>query len=307
MMQIGLVTGSAVRAAWLGSLLLLAACVLALARAAGAQEPAVPALQAHVTDLTGTLSTDEISRLEQKLSAFEARKGSQVALLMVKTTQPESIEQYSMRVAEKWRGGRKGVDDGALLIVAKDDRALRIEVGYGLEGVLSDIVSNRIIQQIIVPRFKAGDFYGGVDAGLDAIVKVIDGEPLPAPAPRAAPRNIGGNWEGLLPVALIIVFVAGGILRAMFGRLPGSTLTGFIVSIIAWLLVGAMFAAVLAGVIAFVFSLFVGLPGSGRGGFRPGGWGGGGFGGGGGWSGGSSGGCGGGGGGFGGGGASGRW
>src|SRR6185295_10628044 len=118
---------------------------------------------------------------EQKLAAFEARKGSQIAVLIVPTTRPEAIEPYSIRVVEQWKLGRKGVDDGALLLVAKNDRALRIEVGYGLEGVLPDATANRIIEDIIVPRFKTGDLYAGVDAGVDAMIKVVDGEPLPPP------------------------------------------------------------------------------------------------------------------------------
>ena len=147
-----------------------------------------------MTDLTETLTPDQTAKLEQKLAAFEARKGSQIAVLIVPTTQPEAIEQYSIRVAEQWKLGRKGVDDGALLLVAKDDRALRIEVGYGLEGALPDAIAKRIIEDIIVPRFKTGDFYGGIDAGVDAMIKVVDGEPLPPPQPVAAVRASVKAW-----------------------------------------------------------------------------------------------------------------
>jgi uncharacterized protein len=146
---------------------------------------AVPPLTARVVDLTGTLSSDQVAALEQKLKAFEDRKGSQIAVLIVPTTQPETIEQYSLRVVEQWKLGRKKVDDGALLLIAKNDRKLRIEVGYGLEGALNDATSKRIIDEIITPKFKSGDFAGGISDGADRILKVIDGEPLPRPRRKA--------------------------------------------------------------------------------------------------------------------------
>jgi uncharacterized protein len=157
--------------------------------AVGQTAQPVPALSARVTDATGTLSDEQRSTLEQSLKDYEARKGSQIAVLIVPTTQPETIEQYSIRVVEQWKLGRTRVDDGVLLIIAKNDRTLRIEVGYGLEGVLTDATSNRIIEDIIVPRFRQGDFYGGVSAGVDGIMRVVDGEPLPAPrqSPGQAP------------------------------------------------------------------------------------------------------------------------
>jgi uncharacterized protein len=264
---------------------------------------AVPQLTARVTDQTGTLSAAEISSLDQKLAAFEARKGSQIAVLIVPTTQPEDIAQYSIRVVEQWKLGRKGVDDGVLLLVAKDDRRLRIEVGYGLEGVLPDVTANRIINEIITPKFKQGDFDGGIDAGVDRIIKVIDGEPLPAPKPR---NNVNqGSWDEIgqaFPVFLILTIVVGGILRQAFGRLPGSLVTGGGVAIVAWLFVGFWAVAIIAGLIAFFFTL-VGdaIPLSGGGGGYGGGRGGSS------WGGGSGGGFSGGGGSFGGGGASGSW
>lgn len=144
-------------------------------------EVAVPPLAGHVTDLTATLTSAQKESLEQTLAAFEARKGSQLVVLLLPTTAPEGIDQYALRVAEQWKIGRAKVDDGAILVVAKDDRTLRLEVGYGLEGALSDIVSKRIISDIIVPRFKQGDYYGGIDAGVAQIIRVIDGEALPSP------------------------------------------------------------------------------------------------------------------------------
>ncbi len=150
---------------------------------------AVPPLTARVTDTTGTLTLEQQASLDQTLQTFEAEKGTQVAILIVPTTQSETIEQYSLRVVEQWKLGRKRVDDGALLIIAKDDRTLRIEVGYGLEGVLTDATSKRIISEDIAPRFKQGDFYGGVSAGVDRMLGVIGGEPLPPPKETAGDRG----------------------------------------------------------------------------------------------------------------------
>jgi uncharacterized protein len=261
------------------------------AAGAWAQRP-VPPLTAQVVDQTGTLTSEQNAALERKLREFELRKGAQIAVLMVPSTAPESIEQYSLRVVEQWKLGRKKVDDGALLVVAKNDRGLRIEVGYGLEGALNDATAKRIVSDIIVPRFRDGDFYGGINAGVDAMMRVIDGEPLPAPNRRAAAGNGVGQ---ALPILLILALVAGSLLRAMLGRFVGGTVTGGLVGALAWLLVGTMAVALFAGVVAFVFTLL----GGGRGYGYYGGFGGGGFSSGGGFSGG--------GGSFGGGGASGRW
>jgi len=278
--------------------------VFFLAGSAVHAEVAVPPLTARVTDLTGTLSPSQRDALEQELRAFETRKGSQIAVLIVPTTQPEAIEQYSLRVAETWKLGRKGIDDGALLLVAKDDRALRIEVGYGLEGVIPDAVANRVIDEIIVPFFKQGDFYGGIQAGVSRLTRLVDGEPLPPPQARDR------SWSGiadLLPVAFIAVMIGGGFLGSLLGRLVGAAVSGGIVGIVFWITIGSLLGALAAGVVVFLFTLAIGGSGGrgGRGDF--GGWSGGySSGSGGGWSSGG-GGFSGGGGGFGGGGASGRW
>jgi uncharacterized protein len=282
------------------------ACVLAIticwAIAAGAQVP-VPPLAGRVTDQTGTLTGEQKSVLEETLRSFEARKGSQVAVLIVPSTAPETIEQYALRVAEQWKPGRKNVDDGAILVVAKDDRTLRIEVGYGLEGALTDATCKRIISEIIVPRFRQGDFYGGITAGVDQILRVVDGEPLPIPSARR-PGQAGGILS-ILPVMMVIALVVGGVLHTVLGRFPGALVTGGGVAVIAWMLAGAISVALIVGLIAFLFTLLGGMGGRGlgAGGFRGVGFGGGGFGGGGFGGGGFSGG----GGSFGGGGASGRW
>jgi uncharacterized protein len=278
--------------------------ILLLAVPAWAQV-AVPPLKGRITDLTGTLKTEQVASLEQMLRSFEERKGSQIAVLMLRTTAPETIEQYALRVAEQWQVGRKKLDDGVVLVIAKDDRAVRIEVGYGLEGVLNDATASRIIREVIVPRFREGDFYGGVSAAVDRMIRVIDGEPLPQPRP--GPRVEGGTLQ-MLPVLFILALVGGAILRRALGRVFGSLATGGAVGIVAWLLVGTLAIALIAAVLALLFTLVGGL-GTGRryygglpGGY--GGWGGGGFGGGGS---GGGGGFSGGGGSFGGGGASGRW
>lgn len=268
---------------------------------------AVPALTARVTDLTGTLSGEAVNRLEAKLSAFEAKKGSQIAVLIVPTTEPEEIEQFGIRVADAWKLGRKGVDDGAILIVAKNDRRVRIEVGRGLEGVMPDAIANRILDETIAPHFKLGDFDGGVEAGVDRMISVADGEPLPQPDRKWEPHRGLGN---VLPLFLVAVFVASGVLRAIFGRLFGSVATAGVAGGLAWLLSHLLAVGVGAGVIAFLFAMLAGS--SSRGWAAGSGWGGGfggGFGGfgGGGFRGGGGGGFSGGGGGFSGGGASGSW
>lgn len=261
---------------------------------------AVPPLTARVTDLTGTLSGEAVTRIEAKLANLEAKKGSQIAVLIVPTTQPEEIEQFSIRVEDAWKLGRKGVDDGAYLIVAKNDRRVRIEVGYGLEGALPDAIANRIIAETITPHFKLGDYDGGIEAGVDRMISVVNGEPLPEPDKKWEHRNGLGH---LLPLLLVVVFVASGVLRGLFGRLFGSVVTGGLAGAVAWALSHVLPIGLGAGIVAFLFALLAGS--SSRGWSAGRGWGGGlggGFGGGGG-----GGGFSGGGGGGGGGGASGGW
>jgi uncharacterized protein len=222
---------------------------------------AVPPLSGRVVDQTGTLSSGDVAALTQTLKGLEARKGSQVAVLIVPTTAPETIEQYSLRVAEAWKIGRKKIDDGALLVVAKNDRKLRIEVGYGLEGALNDATAKRIIDEVITPRFRNGDFAGGISAGIERIVAVIDGEPLPAPAQQKSSAS-SSNFDPFNPFLLFAVFVVGGILRTTLGRLIGSFTTGGIVGALAWFIVGSLAASVIVGVIAFIFTLFGGMASS---------------------------------------------
>ncbi|NVN84783.1 MAG: YgcG family protein [Rhodopseudomonas sp.] len=288
------------------SILLLLLC-LAVAAFAGlaAADVAVPSLTGRVVDQTGTLTAETSARLEQKLKEFEARKGSQIAVLLVPTTAPETIEQYSLRVAEQWKIGRKKIDDGAILLVAKNDRKLRIEVGYGLEGALNDVTAKRIIDEIITPKFKNSDFSGGIEDGVDRMIGVIDGEPLPKPEPQHEWQAPGFDPSIIFnPFFIICALVLGHILRMVLGRLPGALATGGIIAVIAWFMVSSVIMSSITGLAAFLFALFSDSIGTGGG--RGSGWSGGS---GGSWSSGSSssGGFSGGGGSFGGGGASGSW
>lgn len=251
---------------------------------------AVPPLKSRVTDLTGTLDASARQVLESRLEELEKAKGSQLAVFLVPTTQPETIEQYGLRVAEAWKLGRKGVDDGVLLLVAKQDRTLRIEVGYGLEGAIPDAVAKRVIEEVIVPRFKQGDYPGGIDAGVNALLKLINGEPLPEAKKPGSSGNAGGI-DNVLSMAMVFIFVVGGILRAIFGSFIGAAVAGVVAFFGGWFLLGTLASALLVGFVVFLLTLIgisnvIGGLGGGSGG---------------------SGGFGGGGGGFGGGGASGRW
>lgn len=276
--------------AWLTSLI---AVLWLLCAPLAAAEVAVPPLKAGVTDLTGTLQPNEQAALEQTLRAFESIKGSQIAVLIVPTTQPETIEQYAIRVADAWKLGRKGVDDGVLLLVAKNDRALRVEVGYGLEGVIPDAVAKRIVSEIITPHFKQEDYFGGIRAGVDRIIKVIEEEPLPdKKSSRSKGEGGSGDW---LAIGFVLAIVVGGAMRALLGPFVGGLVAGSVAVVVAWLLFASLMMALVAGLFVFIFTL---LGRHGGGGWSSGG---------GGWSGGSGGGFSGGGGGFGGGGASGKW
>ncbi|MES1147853.1 MAG: YgcG family protein, partial [Bradyrhizobium guangdongense] len=241
----------------------LLALLLGWAFAAAAQV-AVPTLTGRVVDQTGSLSSSDIASLTQKLRDFETRKGSQIAVLIVPTTQPETIEQYSIRVADAWKIGRKKVDDGAILIVAKNDRHLRIEVGYGLEGALTDVTSRRIIDESIAPKFRSGDFAGGIVAGVDRMIRVIDGEPLPAPSRNVNFDNID-DFDAFGPLFAVTMFGSlgiGGFFRAVLGRLLGSLVAGGIIAVIAWFFVSSVPISVIAGIIGFVIGFMADLLGA---------------------------------------------
>ncbi|MEO6972244.1 MAG: TPM domain-containing protein [Rhodoferax sp.] len=294
---------------WLSAIFFIVIGLFTTASQAQSVQP-VPALTAHVIDNTGTLTEAQRQALETKLAALEQTKGSQVVVLMVSTTQPEDIASYANRVGNTWKIGRKGVGDGLLLIVAKDDHRVRIEVAKTLEGAIPDLAANQIIEDAITPAFKRGDLAGGLNAGTDQLIGLINGEPLPAPTPHRQARSGSGGfqWTDLAIFLFFAVPIAGSVARSVFGRKLGALLTGGGVGVLALLATSSLVIAGLAAFVALLFVLLAGFApaltssrgGLGGGGF--GGFGGGGFGGGGGGGFGS-----GGGGDFGGGGASGGW
>ena len=284
----------------------LAAGVLAAAAlGVQAQQTPVPPLTGHVVDLTATLDGGQRAALDAKLAGFESKRGSQVVVLLVPTLGDETIEDFAGRVTDQWKLGRKGVDDGVLFVVAKNDHKLRIHTGRGVQGTLTDALSKRIVADLVAPHFRSGDFAGGIDAGADAIMKAIEGESLPLPERRAASHN-PASGNDLLYLGFILVPIAGLVLRGIFGRFFGATVTSGLTAVVVWFVIGSLGIAIVVAVLAFLFTLISGS-GIGRavggggwgGGYIPGGWGGGGGGGGGGFSGG--------GGSFDGGGASGSW
>jgi uncharacterized protein len=287
---------------WLTRISLGLLMCLSLAQA----QQAVPALTAHVLDSTGTLSAQQLRQLDDKLSAFEQTGGAQVVLLLVPTTQPEDIASYANRVANTWKIGRKEIGDGLLVIVAKNDRQVHIEVAKTLEGAIPDLAAKRIIDQAITPHFKQGDFAAGLDAGVDQIMARINGEALPAPAAKASGKRGGFDWTNLALFMFIAVPVVSTLTRRLFGSKVGSVATGGVVGVIAMLVSSSLVIAGLAALAALLFSLFSSVtPRAGHGGWGSGGMGG--WGSGGGFGGGGGGFSSGGGGDFGGGGASGNW
>lgn len=276
----------------------------------------VPALSARVIDQTATLDAASLNALEAKLAAFEQSSGSQVVVLMVPTTAPEDIADFTQRVGDAWKIGRADVGDGALFVIAKDDRRLRIATTKTLEGAIPDLMARRILDGAVTPAFRRGDYAGGINAGIDQILARIRGEELPLPNASAAQRAESSSdfeWMDALIFLVFAVPMLSGLLRGMFGNKLGTVLTGVGAGALAWVLTAVVWVAIGAGLLGMLAALFMQfLPaapvsGSGRGG-RGGGWGGGGFGGGG--FGGGRGGGGfssGGGGNFGGGGASGGW
>jgi uncharacterized protein len=289
-------------AVWCAALVLL---LMPLARAAEGDVVAVPALKERVTDLTGSLNAEDETRITARIRALEQKKGAQIAVLLVPTTQPEPIFDYAVRVAESWKIGRKGVDDGVVFVVAKDDRKMQILTGPGIQGVLTDAMSKRIITEYVAPRFREGKFGEGVYNGVDRIAALIDGEALPPPpAKKRASKSM--DYEGFVFLAIFAALFVGPLLRALLGRFLGAAATGGVTGAAAWFIAGGLVFPIIVGVVLFVIALFAGLPNLNR---HGGGWGGGGWssgGGGGGWSGGGDS-FSGGGGGFDGGGASGDW
>ncbi len=278
-------------------LLLLLACAATFWVTAGAEawaQHAIPPM-ARVVDETGTLTGGQRAALTQKLAAFEQRKGSQIAVLIVQSTEPEGIEEFAIRVGEAWKLGRKGVDDGAIIVAALKDRRLRIEVGYGLEGALPDAITKRIIAEIIAPQFRKGAIYAGLDAAVDRMIGVIEGEALPAPKPRGS-QGFGGQGMGglgLLLIAIIAGLIAAFGVAKAGGRfapkmpLPVSVGSGLAAGALGGVILSSLAVAFVFGIVGLVIGIMTqaarggGLGGgasSGFGGFGGGGIGGGGFG-----------------------------
>lgn len=238
---------------------------------------AVPALTAHVVDTTGTLSGAQVQQLESRLSAFEQSRGAQVVLLLVPTTQPEDISSYANRVANTWKIGRKEIGDGLLVVVAKTDRKVRIEVAKTLEGAIPDLAAMRIIDEAITPRFKQGDFAGGLDAAVDQITALIAGEALPDP--KSSPRRGNGDfqWSDLAIFMFFAVPLLGRVARSILGQKFGTLATGAAVGGLALLITSSLLIASLAAVVALLFTLFSNFArssgGSGWGAGGAGGWG----------------------------------
>ncbi len=242
------------------SLLTLVAALLIVSKLALAALVEVPNFSAHVVDLTQTLTASQQTALEEKLANFQATKGSQIAVLIVPTTQPEAIEQYAIRVVDTWKVGREKIDDGILVLVAKDDRKMRIEVGYGLEGAVTDLYAKRIISETMTPHFKQGDFAGGLDLAANQLIGLIEGEPLPAPTHAKVGVN---QLEDLLPMLLFGGLISGMMLRGIFGTFFGSVINGGLIGIIVFFIGLSILGASVLGLIAFFFTLMMSNRGGG--------------------------------------------
>jgi len=216
---------------------------------------AIPAVISPVTDLTQTLSPQSQQSLAQKLNQLSKEKGSQIAVLIVDTTQPEDIAQFGIRVAEAWKIGRDKQDDGVIIIVAKADRKMRIEVGYGLEGAIPDLTAKRVISETMAPRFRQGDFEGGLNAAIDQLTALIAGEALPAPQKKSSQ---GGGLLEWLPILMFVAIFTGMVLRSIFGTYAGSALNGGALSVLVWVLGGALLTVGLVFIAAFIFTLAMG-------------------------------------------------
>lgn len=234
---------------------ILVMLMFSITKASAADLQAIPALSSPVTDVTNTLSSAEQQALGQKLSAFSQEKGSQIVVLIVPTTQPEDIAQYSLRVAEAWQIGRDKEDDGVIILLAKNDRKMRIEVGYGLEGAIPDAIAKRIVSDVMAPYFRQGDFSGGLNAAVDQLMALISGEALPAPAKKQAGAS---SFFDYLPILMFGAIFSGVVLRAIFGKFFGSALNGGVLGLLVWVLGGALLTVILVVIAAFIFTLAMG-------------------------------------------------
>ena len=239
-----------------GRFLLLLTLLLFFALSPARAELKVPPLSGRVIDQTASLTAPDIKALSEKLARFEAKTGTQFAVVLIASTAPESIEQTALRMVEGWQLGRKKIDDGAIVLVAVEDRAVRIEVGYGLEGALNDATAKRIIEQSMAPEFAKGNFYEGINQGVEQMMRVAEGETLPPVAQGgfdAAPA-----LASYAPIIFMLALVLGSALRSLMGRMPGAIATGAAVALVAWFIIGGVSLALAAGVIALVITLLGG-------------------------------------------------
>ncbi|WP_156822245.1 YgcG family protein [Azoarcus sp. KH32C] len=249
------------------------AVLLAAGFSAAQSVQPIPPLSARVIDQTGTLSGGDLAALESKLAAFEKERGTQIVVLIVGTTAPEDVAAYAYRVASEWKIGRRDVGDGLLLVVARNDRRVRIEVARALEGAVPDLAAFHIIDRAITPAFRKGDFAGGLNAGVDALMARVRGENLQLPEPDAGPAKGAGAVGDLAIFLFGGVPIAGAVLVGMFGRKLGALATGGLAGVLVKLLIGSLLLSIGAAVLAFIFVLVLGVGGGGRGG-RGGGFGG---------------------------------
>lgn len=244
----------------------LALCLVAWAASAQGLLP-VPALTGHVIDQTATLSSAQQQALESKLAGLEATLGSQVVVLLVATTQPEDIASYANRIANSWKIGRRDVGDGLLLIVAKNDRKLRIEVAKSLEGAIPDLAAKQVIETALTPSFKQGDYAGGIDLAVDQLAARIKGEALPLPVRNDDASFDGGlfEWQNLAVFVIFGVVLGGRIARSLFGNKLGAALTGMAAGVLVNVLTSSVLIGIFAALAAMIFTLVSNLTRTGRG------------------------------------------
>lgn len=236
-----------------------AICLLFAALSAQAQDvQKVPDLTSHVMDETATLTPAQKAALEAKLAAFEQSRGAQVVFLIIPSTQPEDIAAYAQRVGDSWKIGRKNIGDGLLLLVAKNDRKVRIETSKALEGAIPDLAARQIIETAITPRFKQGDFAGGLDGAATQIMALITQENLPQPAQDTSSDG-GFDWGTLAVFLFIAVPVGGRVLAGLLGRKLGSLMTGGAVGALAWIVSGSLVMGAVAALAGMVFALISSL------------------------------------------------
>ena len=239
--------------------LLAAICLVLTALSAQAQDVLqVPALSAHVMDETATLTPAQKAALEAKLRAFEVSGGAQVVFLIIPSTQPEDIAAYAQRVGDSWKIGRKSIGDGLLLVVAKNDRKVRIETTKALEGAIPDLAARQIIETAITPRFKQGDFAGGLDGAASQIMALITQEHLPSPAQKSS-NSQDFDWSSLVVLLFIAVPIGGRVLAGLLGRKLGSLMTGGAVGALAWMVSGSVVIGAIAALAGAVFALITSL------------------------------------------------